>query len=134
MIIIIYREKFIMSLIGYARVSTSEGKQLLDRKVDELTEIGCERIFEDKASGSNSQRKGLDDCLNYLRKGDVLVVLDLDRLGRLASDLIKLIDELAEKDIGFKAINSPMDTTTPAGRAFLQIQAAFAEMKRNIIR
>ena len=107
MIIIIYREKFIMSLIGYARVSTSEGKQLLDRQVDALTEIGCERIFEDKASGSNSQRKGLDDCLNYLRKGDVLVVLDLDRLGRLASDLIKLIDELAEKDIGFKAINSP---------------------------
>ena len=94
-------------------------------------EIGCERIFEDKASGGNSQRKGLDDCLNYLRKGDVLVVLDLDRL---ASDLIKLIDEMAEKDIGFKAINSPMDTTTPAGRAFLQIQAAFAEMERNIIR
>nr|WP_260733871.1 recombinase family protein [Moraxella osloensis] len=134
MIIIIYREKFIMSLIGYARVSTSEGKQLLDRQVDALKEIGCERIFEDKASGSNSQRKGLDDCLNYLRKGDVLVVLDLDRLGRLASELIKLIDELAEKDIGFKAINSPMDTTTPAGRAFLQIQAAFAEMERNIIR
>ena len=123
-----------MSLIGYARVSTSEGKQLLDRQVDALKEIGCERIFEDKASGSNSQRKGLDDCLNYLRKGDVLVVLDLDRLGRLASELIKLIDELAEKDIGFKAINSPMDTTTPAGRAFLQIQAAFAEMERNIIR
>ena len=71
---------------------------------------------------------------SYLRKGDVLVVLDLDRLGRLASDLIKLIDELAEKEIGFKAINSPMDTTTPAGRAFLQIQAAFAEMERNIIR
>ena len=106
MIIIIYREKFIMSLIGYARVSTSEGKQLLDRQVDALTEIGCERIFEDKASGSNSQRKGLDDCLNYLRKGDVLVVLDLDRLGRLASDLIKLVDEWAEKDIGFKAIKS----------------------------
>ena len=123
-----------MSFIGYARVSTSEGKQLLDRQVDALKEIGCERIFEDKASGSNSQRKGLDDCLNYLRKGDVLVVLDLDRLGRLASELIKLIDELAEKGIGFKAINSPMDTTTPAGRAFLQIQAAFAEMERNIIR
>lgn len=123
-----------MSLIGYARVSTTEGKQLLDRQIDALKEIGCERIFDDKASGSNSQRKGLDECLNYLRKGDVLVVLDLDRLGRLASDLIKLIDELAEKEIGFKAINSPMDTTTPAGRAFLQIQAAFAEMERNIIR
>ena len=46
-----------MSLIGYARVSTSEGKQLLDRQMDALKEIGCERIFEDKASGSNSQRK-----------------------------------------------------------------------------
>ncbi|EED6621849.1 recombinase family protein, partial [Salmonella enterica subsp. enterica serovar Typhimurium] len=65
---------------------------------------------------------------------DVLVVLDLDRLGRLAKDLIILIDDLASKDIGFKAINSPMDTTTPTGRAFLQIQAAFAEMERNIIR
>ena len=75
MIIIFYRENFIMSLIGYARVSTSEGKQLLDRQVDALKEIGCERIFEDKASGSNSQRKGLDDCLNYLRKGDVLVAV-----------------------------------------------------------
>ena len=84
--------------------------------VDVLKEIGCERIFEDKASGSNSQRKGLDDCLNYLRKGDVVVVLDLDRLGRLASDLIKLIDELAENGIGFKAINSPMDTTTVSPR------------------
>lgn len=123
-----------MSLVGYARVSTDEGKQVLDRQIDALKSIGCERIFNDKASGSDPNRKGLNDCLNYLRKGDVLVVLDLDRLGRLATELIRLIDELAEKEIGFKAINSPMDTTTPTGRAFLQIQAAFAEMERNIIR
>lgn len=123
-----------MSFIGYARVSTSEGHQVLDRQVDALTEFGCERIFTDMASGSDTQRHGLNDCLNYLRKGDVLVVLDLDRLGRLAGELIRLIDALAEKGIGFKAINSPMDTTTPAGRAFLQIQAAFAEMERNLIR
>lgn len=123
-----------MSLIGYARVSTTEGKQLLDRQIDALKEIGCTKIFEDKASGANSQRSGLSACLDYLRAGDVLVVLDLDRLGRLANELVTLIDELATKGIGFKAINSPMDTTTPAGRAFLQIQAAFAEMERNIIR
>ena len=115
-----------MSLIGYARVSTTEGKQLLDRQIDALKEIGCTKIFEDTASGADSQRSGLNACLEYLRAGDVLVVLDLDRLGRLASELVALIDELAAKDIGFKAINSPMDTTTPAGRAFLQIQAAFA--------
>ena len=123
-----------MSLIGYARVSTTEGKQLLDSQMDALKEIGCTKIFEDTASGADSQRSGLNACLEYLRAGDVLVVLDLDRLGRLASELVALIDELAAKDIGFKAINSPMDTTTPAGRAFLQIQAAFAEMERNIIR
>lgn len=61
-------------------------------------------------------------------------MLDLDRLGRLASELIALIDALEKRDIAFKALNSPMDTITPAGRAFLQIQAAFAEMERNVIK
>ena len=64
----------------------------------------------------------------------MLVVLDLDRLGRRARDLIGLIEDLEKRGIAFKALNSPMDTTTPAGRAFLQIQAAFAEMERNLIR
>jgi DNA invertase Pin-like site-specific DNA recombinase len=67
-------------------------------------------------------------------RNDVLVVLGLHRPGLLAHDLIALIDGLEKRGIGFKAINSPMDTTTPAGRAFLQIQAAFAEMERNLIR
>ena len=123
-----------MNLIGYARVSTSEGGQVLDRQRDALNEIGCTRIFEDQASGADGDRPGLKACLDYLRDGDVLVVLDLDRLGRLAGELIALIDQLEERSIAFKAINSPMDTTTPAGRAFLQIQAAFAEMERNVIR
>jgi DNA invertase Pin-like site-specific DNA recombinase len=69
-----------------------------------------------------------------MRKGDVLVVLDLDRLGRLAGELIRLVDELQVKGVGFRALNAAFDTTTPAGRAFLQIQAAFAEMERNVIR
>ena len=123
-----------MGLIGYARISTSEGKQLLDRQHDALDAAGCERIFQDTASGANVARPGLTACLDHLRRNDVLVVLDLDRLGRLAHDLIALIDGLEQRGIGFKAINSPMDTTTPAGRAFLQIQAAFAEMERNLIR
>ena len=123
-----------MSLIGYARVSTNEGRQVLDRQFDALHEIGCERIFDDHASGADSDRPGLTACLDHLRDDDVLVVLDLDRLGRLAGELIGLIDELEKRGVAFKAINSPMDTTTPAGRAFLQIQAAFAEMERNVIR
>lgn len=123
-----------MGLIGYARISTSEGKQVLDRQLDALDAAGCERIFQDTASGVDAARPGLAACLDHLRRHDVLVVLDLDRLGRLAHDLIALIDGLEKRGIGFKALNSPMDTTTPTGRAFLQIQAAFAEMERNLIR
>lgn len=123
-----------MGLIGYARISTAEGTQVLDRQLDALNRAGCERVFEDRASGAKAERPGLKACLDFLRKGDVLVVLDLDRLGRLAGELITLIDQLAARDIAFRAINAPMDTTTPTGRAFLQIQAAFAEMERNVIR
>ncbi len=123
-----------MGLIGYVRVSTTEDRQILDRQLDALDRIGCERIFDDRASGAKAGRPGLAACLDHLRRGDVLVVLDLDRLGRLAGELIALIDHLAERGVAFRALNSPMDTTTPAGRAFLQIQAAFAEMERNVIR
>ena len=75
-----------MALIGYARISTAEGAQVLDRQLDALNRIGCERIFEDRASGAGADRPGLLACLDFLRRDDVLVVLDLDRLGRLAAD------------------------------------------------
>ena len=125
-----------MAQVGYARISTAEGRQVLDRQLEALREAGCGRVFEDRASGAKQaeDRPGLAACLDWVRKGDVLVVLDLDRLGRLAGELVRLIDDLAARGVGFRAINSPMDTTTPQGRAFLQIQAAFAEMERNVIR
>ncbi len=123
-----------MAAIGYARVSTREDRQVLGRQRDALRAVPCARIFEDRTSGLQAERPGLAACLDYLRPGDVLVVLDLDRLGRRARDLIGLIEDLETKGIAFRALNTPMDTTTPAGRAFLQIQAAFAEMERNLIR
>jgi DNA invertase Pin-like site-specific DNA recombinase len=123
-----------MELVGYARVSTREGQQVFDRQVDALRAAGCERIYDDRGSGASADRPGLKACLDYLRKGDVLVVLDLDRLGRLAGELIRLVDELKARGVGFRALNASFDTTTPMGRAFLQIQAAFAEMERNVIR
>jgi DNA invertase Pin-like site-specific DNA recombinase len=76
----------------------------------------------------------LQEGLGDLRTGDVLVVLDLARLGRLAGELSRLVDELEVKGVGFRALNASFDTTTPMGRAFLHIQAAFAEMERNVIR
>jgi DNA invertase Pin-like site-specific DNA recombinase len=123
-----------MALVGYARISKGDGSQVYDRQIDALKLAGCERIFEDALSGAKADRPALADCLDYLRKGDVLVVLDLDRLGRLARELLTLLDDLEKRGIGFKAINQPMDTTTPIGRAFLQLSAVFAEMERNVIR
>jgi DNA invertase Pin-like site-specific DNA recombinase len=123
-----------VATIGYARVSTREGQQVLDRQVDALHAAGCERVYDDRGSGAGADRPGLKACLDYLRKDDVLVVLDLDHLGRRAGDLIRLVDELEGRGVGFRALNAAFDTTTPAGRAFLQIQAAFAEMERNLIR
>ena len=101
-----------MSLVGYARVSTAEGHQVLDRHLDTRNAAGCERVFEDHASGATSDRPNLTACLDYLRAGDVLVVLDLDRLGRLASELITFIDALGERGIGFSALSSPTWLTT----------------------
>ncbi len=123
-----------MELVGYARVSTRDGKQVLDRQLDALRTAGCARIFEDRGSGASTDRPGLKECLGYLRRDDVLIVLDLDRLGRLAGELIRLVDEMQARGVGFRALNASFDTTTPVGRAFLQIQAAFAEMERNVIR
>ncbi len=123
-----------MELVGYARVSTREEHQVFDRQVDALRAAGCGRIYDDRGSGASTDRPGLKSCLDYLRRGDVLVVLDLDRLGRLAGELIRLVDELEAREVGFRALNASFDTTTPMGRAFLQIQAAFAEMERNVIR
>ena len=123
-----------MNLIGYARVSSVERRQVLDRQIDALLAVGCERIFEEHGSGADRGHPKLAACLDFLRAGDVLVVLDLDRLGRRAGELIALIEDLASRGIDFRAINSPMDTTTPTGRAFLHIQAALAEMERNVIR
>src|SRR5918911_2395345 len=94
-----------MELVGYARVSTREERQVLDRQLDALKAAGCKRIFDDRGSGVSTDRPGLRTCLDYLRKGDVLVVLDLDRLGRLAGELIRLVDELEERGIGFRALN-----------------------------
>jgi DNA invertase Pin-like site-specific DNA recombinase len=67
-------------LIGYARVSTHD--QTLNLQQDALIKAGCNKIFADTASGAKAERKGLDEALNYVRRGDTLVVWRLDRLGR----------------------------------------------------
>ena len=119
-------------LIGYARVSTHE--QDLSLQLDELKRAGCEKIFEDKASGAKTDRPGLQEALEYVRTGDNLLVWRLDRLGRSLIHLIKTVSQLEEQGIGFRSLQESIDTTSSGGRLVFQIFGALAEFERNLIR
>jgi DNA invertase Pin-like site-specific DNA recombinase len=119
-------------LIGYARVSTHE--QTLHVQQDALTKAGCMKIFTDTASGAKAERKGLEEALTYVRKGDTLVVWRLDRLGRSLPHLISTMTELEEQGIGFKSLTENIDTTTSGGKLIFHIFGALAEFERNLIR
>src|ERR687895_345744 len=118
-------------LIGYARVSTYD--QTLALQQDALTEAGCNRIFTDTASGAKAERKGLDQALSYVRKGDTFVVWRLDRLGRSLPHLISTMTDLEERGIGFKSLTENIDTTTSGGKLIFHIFGALAEFERNLI-
>jgi DNA invertase Pin-like site-specific DNA recombinase len=119
-------------LIGYARVSTHE--QTLNLQQDSLTKAGCTKIFTDTASGAKAERKGLDETLNYVRKGDTLVVWRLDRLGRSLPHLITTMTDLEARGIGFQSLTEHIDTTTSGGKLIFHIFGALAEFERNLIR
>ena len=119
-------------LIGYARVSTQE--QTLSLQLDALEKIGCSKIFTDTISGSATERKGLDEALEYVRAGDTLVVWRLDRLGRSLKHLIETVTNLNNRKIGFKSIQENIDTTTSGGKLIFHIFGALAEFERDIIR
>jgi DNA invertase Pin-like site-specific DNA recombinase len=119
-------------LAGYARVSTPE--QSMDLQIDALKAAGCEKIYQDVASGAKAKRNGLDEALKYLREGDVLVVWRLDRLGRSLKHLIEVVTLLNEKSIGFRSLQESIDTTTPGGKLIFHVFGALAEFEREIIR
>ena len=117
-------------LIGYARVSTQD--QNLDLQTEALTKAGCEKIFNDKISGSRAERPGLTKALEMLREGDTLVVWKLDRLGRSVKNLVDLVGELHQQGIQFKSLTDAIDTGTPSGRFFFHVMASLAEMEREL--
>lgn len=119
-------------LVGYARVSTQEQK--IDLQKDELTKAGCEKIFYDIVSGAKSERAGLNDTIEYLREGDILVVWKLDRLGRSLKHLIEIVSGLEKVKIGFKSLMENIDTTSPGGKLIFHVFGALAEFEREIIR
>jgi len=119
-----------MVLIGYARVSTQD--QNLDLQIDALTKAGCRRFFEDKMSGSQAERPGLNKALEMLREGDTLVVWKLDRLGRSVKNLVALVGQLHQQGVQFKSLTDVIDTGTPSGRFFFHVMASLAEMEREL--
>jgi DNA invertase Pin-like site-specific DNA recombinase len=121
-----------MALIGYARVSIQD--QHLHLQQDALNSAGCIKIFTDTISGAKIERQGLDEALNYIREGDILVVWRLDRLGRSLKDLIEQLNELHTRNIGFKSLTENIDTTTSGGKLIFHIFGALAEFERDIIR
>jgi len=118
--------------IGYARVSTSSQDTAL--QMDALKETGCEKIYEEKASGSKKDRPELEQCIKSLRSGDVLVVWKLDRLGRSLQHLLEVVNELERKEVGFTSLTEAIDTTTSTGKLIFNIFGSLAEFERSLIR
>lgn len=103
-------------------------------QLDALRAAGCERIFEDTASGAKESRPGLDESLAFARKGDELVVWKLDRVGRSLPHLVKLMAQLRDQGIGFRSVTENIETETPGGRLVMHMFAALAEFERDLIR
>jgi DNA invertase Pin-like site-specific DNA recombinase len=126
-------------LIGYMRVSKSDGTQTLDLQRDALcrSDVPAERIYEDLASGRKDARPGLDACLKALQPGNTLVIWKLDRLGRDLKHLVSLVDDLRQREVGLKVLagaGAQIDTTTANGRLVFGIFAALAEFEAELIR
>jgi DNA invertase Pin-like site-specific DNA recombinase len=122
-----------MSNVGYARVSSTG--QDLEIQLAALKAAGCDVIRSEKRSGTSTEgRAELRTILDFLRKGDVLTVTRIDRLARSIADLAVIVRELESKGAALKAIEQPIDTSTAAGRAFLQMLGVFAEFETAIRR
>ena len=122
-----------MARIGYARVSTTD--QNLDLQRNALQAAGCIRVFEDHGvSGATTKRCGLTAVLRGLKKGDVLVVWRLDRLGRSVRHLVELVARLQRRHVGFHSLTENIDTESAGGRMVFHVIAAMAEFERSIIR
>jgi len=122
-----------MSTIGYARVSTEDQDTALQTVA--LKAAGCDVIREEKRSGTSREgRRELETLIQFLRPGDTLMVTRIDRLARSIGDLQDIVRTLKAKGVALKATEQPVDTSTAAGKAFLDMLGVFAEFETNLRR
>ena len=105
----------------------------LDAQTDALRAAGCDRVFDDHASGKLSKRPGLTDALSYLRRGDTLVITKLDRLGRSIKNLINLAAELNERGVALRVVDQGIDTSSPGGKLFFHLLGAIGGFEADMI-
>ncbi|WP_422406987.1 MULTISPECIES: recombinase family protein [Gammaproteobacteria] len=118
-------------IYGYARVSTEH--QHLSAQVTELKEAGVENIYEDKKTGKDINREGLNDLLQQLKKGDTLVITKMDRIARNVREGIALIDELTEQEITLKVLNMGTFDSSPNSRLIRNILLSVADWEREMM-
>ena len=113
--------------IGYVRCSTTH--QNTARQEILMEQLGVERVFIDKQTGTNTNRPALKEMLEFVREGDCVVVESISRFARSAKDLLTLVDELTKKKVDFVSQKETIDTTTATGRCILGIFGSIYELE-----
>ena len=124
-----------MALIGYARVSKSDGSQDLETQVQKLKAAGVDEnhIYIEQASGAKDDRPVFKECLKACREGDLLIFYRFDRITRSLAKLVITMDDLSRRGVAMKSLTEPFDTSDPTSRAMVQMIGIFAELEKNII-
>lgn len=117
--------------IGYARVSTQD--QSLDRQLDQLKAVSCDKVFKEKITGTKKERPEFERMIDQLRPGDTVIVTELTRLSRSMKDLIEISDMLQGKGIELKSLKENIDTRTATGRAMFNMMAVIAQFERDLV-
>lgn len=116
---------------GYARVST--WSQDLTSQINTLKKEGCDHIYEEKFTGTKTDRPQLNELISVLKEGDTLIVTKLDRFARTTADGIKTVKELFERNVKVHILNMGLIENTPTGRLILNVMLSFAEFERDMI-
>ena len=117
--------------IGYIRVSTQEQNTIRQEVL--MEQLGADQIYIDRSSGKNANRPELKTMLEFVRKGDVVIVESISRFARNTKDLLELVEQLTAKGVEFISQKEAIDTTTPTGKFMLTIFGAVAELEREYI-